>query len=189
MIELVYPTEPARVEKGGKGAHSAEMLPIVEPDGEVTAQASRAYCHGPRKPLHPVVHLEIINRSGAIYLQKRSAEKKLFPNRWDTAVGGHVSYGEYVHEALYRESWEELGFRDFNPKFLDNYISETDTERELVSLFAAVGDFELHPDHDEVTDGRWWSIREIEANIGKGIFTPLFEKEYIRYKDALLALL
>ena len=72
MIELVYPTEPARVEKGGKGAHPAEMLPIVEPDGEVTAQASRAYCHGPRKPLHPVVHLEIINRSGAIYLQIRA---------------------------------------------------------------------------------------------------------------------
>jgi len=189
MIQLVYPSEPARVEKGSRCTRSTEMLPIVEPDGVVVAQASRSFCHGPHKPLHPVVHLEIINRKGEIYIQKRSASKKLFPNVWDTAVGGHVSYGEHIEEALYREASEELGLYDFNPIFLDNYIQETEVDRELVSLFAAVGNFDLHPDRDEVSEGRWWKITEIQANLGRGVFTPLFEQEFLKYKDALLALL
>lgn len=189
MIKLIYPSEPARVEKGSRCTRSVEMLPIVDPDGMVTAQASRTYCHGPHKPLHPVVHLELVNRFGEIYIQKRSSSKKLFPNTWDTAVGGHVSYGEHIEEALFREAYEELGLFDFHPIFLANYIQETELERELVSLFVAVGNLDPHPDKGEVSEGRWWKIPEIEANLGKGVFTPLFEQEFLAYKDAILACL
>ena len=113
------------------------VLPVVEPSGLVTAQASRAWCHGGSKLLHPVVHLHIINRSGEVYLQQRGAHKDLLPLRWDTAVGGHVSYGEYIEEALYREAAEELHFFDFNPVWLTAYQFESESERELVNVFAA----------------------------------------------------
>ena len=68
--------------------------------------------------LHPVVHLHILNRYDQLYLQKRSMKKDLLPGYWDTAVGGHISYGEYVQEALFRESSEELGFTEYNPIWL-----------------------------------------------------------------------
>lgn len=141
------------------------------------------------KPLHPVVHLHIISRDGSIYLQQRSASKDFLPLKWDTAVGGHVAYGEYVLEALYRESSEELGFTDFNPVFITSYVYESERERELVNVFATVGDFILKPDGDEVTDGRYWSPEEIEAATGKSILTPNFESEYHKIKDSLQALL
>lgn len=189
MIQLVYPSEVTQIIRKDLQGKGVEMLPIVLPDGTVNAQAPRAFCHSPARPLHPVVHLEIINRYGEIYLQKRSAHKHLLPNCWDTAVGGHVSYGEYIEEALMREAAEELGLHEFNPIFIDSYISETERERELVNMFAIVGNFTPKPDGKEVSEGRYWSIDEIEKAIGSGQLTPLFENEYLRYKDKLLALL
>lgn len=166
------------------------MLPVVDELGNVKAQASREFCHtNPQKPLHPVVHLHIINRSGRLYLQQRGAHKDLLPLHWDTAVGGHVSYGEYITEALYRESAEELGLHNFLPHGLDTYVFESSRERELVNVFAAVGEYEIHPDPEELAGGRFWTFEEIEAAIGTGVLTPNFEKEYTRIKDALSALL
>jgi len=196
MFELVYPVDPVPVlplptvnTPGGVRLKDAEMVPIVEPDGLVIGQASRKYVHGGSKLLHPVVHLHIISRNSELYIQKRSMSKDLLPGKWDTAVGGHIDFGEYLSTALYREAWEELGFRDFNPIYLKSYVWESEQEKELVNVFAAVGNFELHPDGVEVVEGRYWSMEEIENALGTGIFTPNFEQEFINIKKSLLALL
>lgn len=187
MMDLVYPVSIAPLARGSKPG--PEMIPIVEPTGKVVARAPREWCHNGSKALHPVVHLHIIDRYSRIYLQKRAATKSLLPLYWDTAVGGHVAYGEYLREALFREAAEELRFHDFNPIPLQSYIYESPTEAELVSCFAAVGAFRLRPDHDEVAEGRWWEIPEIEAAYGKNILTPNFEQEFTQVKQSLLALL
>ena len=186
-MDLVYPVNLAPLSPLNKGVR--EMLPIVEPNGAVVARASRSSCHSGTKLLHPVVHLHIIDRFGRIYLQRRSARKSLFPLYWDTAVGGHVGYGEYLREALFRESGEELGFYDFNPMPLRTYVWESETERELVNVFAAVGNFELHPDGDEVSEGRCWEADEIDKAIGTNVLTPNFEYEFKMIRQSLFSLL
>lgn len=165
------------------------MLPIVDESGTVIARAPRAWCHAGSMLLHPVVHLHIIDRFSRIYLQRRSAIKHRYPLCWDTAVAGHVSYGEFLREALYREASEELGLTDFYPIPLTTYVREAPDQRELVTIFAAVGHFDLKPDRHEVADGRWWEIPEIEAAYGTGILTPTLESEFNDIKDSLLALL
>ncbi|MDD6253120.1 MAG: NUDIX domain-containing protein [Candidatus Cryptobacteroides sp.] len=165
------------------------MLPIIRENGIVYAQASRAYCHVGSFLLHPVVHLHILNRNDELYLQKRSMKKDLLPGMWDTAVGGHVDYGEYIGEALHREAAEELKFYDFNPIYLGSYVFQSSTEREMVNVFAVVGNFNPHPDLEEVEEGRYWAMEEIEANIGKSVFTPNFEGEFHRIRRSLEALL
>ena len=186
-MDLVYPVSMAPIAPGSKNAR--EMLPIVEPIGTVVARASRAWCHSGAKPLHPVVHLHLADRYGRIYLQRRSAKKSLYPLYWDTAVGGHVTYGEYLHEALVREAAEELGFYDFNPVPLRTYIFESETEKEMVNVFGAVGNFDLRPDGDEVMEGRWWTVPSLEAVFGSNTLTPNFEYEFPMIKHSLLALL
>jgi isopentenyldiphosphate isomerase len=195
MVELIYPYEMAPVlptpTAGSKAvmAHGSEWFPIVLPSGMVVGRSTREYCHGGSKPLHPVIHIHIIDRFSRIYLQKRSMRKDIQPGKWDTAVGGHVSYGESLIEAVYREASEELGFTEFNPIYLETYEFESSVEREMVNVFAAVGSYELHPDLDEVDEGRWWELADIDANIGKGIFTPNFESEFQMIRKSLLALL
>lgn len=193
MIELIYPAgAPAPVvqPRSWKAEASvSEMLPIVDPTGIVVGQASRSWCHGGDKPLHPVVHLHVLNRNCELYLQKRSMKKDLLPGYWDTAVGGHVGYGESIIEALFREAGEELGFYDFNPVHLTTYVFESEVERELVTVFAAVGNFELHPDRDEVADGRYWPFPDIEAHLSHHVFTPNFEQEFGKIRSILESLL
>lgn len=207
MIELMYPLEgpaplfsPDRTVKTAEArAHALsvdqafsagmEMFPVVEENGTVIGRATREYCHGGSRLLHPVVHLHLIDREERIYLQKRSMKKDIQPGKWDTAVGGHVIYGERIIEALHRESFEELALTDYNPIYIGSYVYDTGRDMEFVNIFAAVGHFQTVPDHDEVDEGKWLTVQEIEKMARRGRLTPNFRSEFFNIKDKLLALL
>ena len=156
-----------------------EILPIVNEKGETIGKAARSECHSGSKLLHPVVHLHLINAKGEIFLQKRSITKKLLPGYWDTAVGGHISYGEDTLTALHRETMEELGLTQFKAERLATYLWESKTEREFINVFICreYGTFTI--DNDEVDEGKFWSKEEIEAAIDTNTLTPNFEHEYL----------
>ena len=156
-----------------------EMFPIVDEDGNIISAASRGECHNGSKLLHPVVHLHIFNRKGDIYLQKRPEWKDIQPGKWDTAVGGHIDLGESVEMALHRETLEELGISDFTAKRLPHYVFESERERELVFPHRCTYDNAI-TSSPETDGGRFWSMKEIHDNMGKGVFTPNFESEFNR---------
>ena len=152
-----------------------EWFPVVNNEGRVTGKAPRSVCHdGKSFLLHPVVHLHIFNRSGKLYLQKRSMKKDTQPGKWDTSVGGHIGLGESVAEALIRETREELGLNGFIPQFLRSYVWESTRERELVNSFSTVTEKIPVINRDEIDEGRFWSLQEIRNNLGKGDFHPEF---------------
>lgn len=155
-----------------------EFFPLVDENGNVTGKASRDVCHNKSFLLHPVVHLHVINSQGELYLQKRSDNKDVQPGKWDTAVGGHVDFGETIPEALHREVREELGIQRFSPVFMTRYTFTSDVEAELVHSYYAVYNDTLFPDPNEISEGRFWSVSEIVNNMGTGIFTPNFEYEF-----------
>ena len=196
MKDLLYPTGQAPIVPSPrsymaeeKAVKAEEILPVVEPSGVVVAQCLRSYAHSGSMLLHPVVHLHIISRDGSLLLQKRSSSKSLYPGMWDISVGGHVSYGETVEEALFRESSEEIDLQSFNPVYLSNFVYDAPQEKELVCLFAAVGKYDVSPVSLEVDETRYWSPDEIKENLGKSVFTPTFEYEFRRFYDTLAALL
>ena len=80
-----------------------EIFPIVDEEGNVLGRITRGEAHDGRKVLHPVVHLHVFNSKGQLFLQRRPHWKDIQPDRWDTAVGGHVDFGENIDEALKRE--------------------------------------------------------------------------------------
>lgn len=157
-----------------------ETLPIVDEAGLVVSSATRGKCHDGSKLLHPVVHLHVFNAKGDIYLQKRPSWKDIQPGKWDTAVGGHIDFGETPERALYREVREELGITDFKPEFIDKYVFESQRERELVYVHRTTYDGEIHPSGEELDGGRFWSMQEVRQAMGKNLLTPNFESEFKR---------
>ncbi len=155
-----------------------EQLPVVDENGNILGAISRGHAHDGSRILHPVVHLHVFNSRGELYLQHRPKWKDIQPDKWDTAVGGHVDLGENVEQALKREVREELGITDFTPQSLGHYVFEGKRERELVYVFRCTYDGDIRPSKDELSGGRFWTPEEISSAIGKGILTPNFEQEY-----------
>lgn len=86
-----------------------ESCDVLNEYGEFTGKiATREECHK-NGYWHRAVYAFIIDNNGNVLLQKRSANKKLWPNMWDVTVGGHVDSGEFGRQALIRETKEELG--------------------------------------------------------------------------------
>ena len=158
-----------------------ELFPVVDEDGRVLGKILRGEAHDGRKVLHPVVHLHLFNSRGELYLQRRPDWKPIQPGKWDTAVGGHISYGETVQQAFEREVMEELGIRVTDVVDMGHYVFESKVEKELVYVFRTIYDGPVHPSADELAGGRFWTMQEIKDALGKDILTPNFESEFKRF--------
>lgn len=86
-----------------------ELFDVLNERGEYIGRIeSRNTCH--KEGLwHKAVVVFIINSKQQVLLQKRSANKRMWPNTWDVSSGGHVLAGEFGFQAAIREAKEELG--------------------------------------------------------------------------------
>lgn len=130
---------------------------------------------------HKAIHVWIINDKNEILLQYRCAEKKLYPNMWDTSFAGHIGAGESSIDAVIREGKEELGidvnlenleflmtmvekvrFREIvSNEFIDIYILRQNVDIEKVAL-----------QKEEVSDAKYVSIDEFFEIVDRGDICP-----------------
>jgi isopentenyldiphosphate isomerase len=178
LFGVYFLIELYRQKRKQKQLSNEEWVPLVDEQGKITGQAPRSQVHNGSKLLHPVVHLHVINHNKAILVQKRPMSKLIQPGKWDTAVGGHISAGETLEQALKKEAFEEIGLVDFSARMVKMYNWESEIEAELVYMFVSYDfkNFKVHS--DEVEEARFWTRKQIENNLGKEVFTPNFELEF-----------
>ncbi len=164
-----------------------ETFEIVNEQGEFLGYATRRECHGNPSLIHQTVHVLVFDKNSNLWMQKRSPEKDIQPGKWDTSVGGHMAVGETPVESALREMKEEIGL-DLNTdelKFCYTYLMRNEIESELVRTYYCVIDnnVKINFNREEITEGMFWDRRDIESALGRNIFTPNFEEEWMRFKQ------
>ena len=159
-----------------------EPLEVVNERGEVVGVARRSEIHGNPSLIHRVVHVLVFDEAGRLLLQKRSMNKDVAPGKWDTSVGGHVGAGEDLTAAARRELEEELG-PDVcgHLQYLYSYMYRDRHETELVATYLCVAEGDIFFNRYDIDEVRFWSLKEIRAAAGKGIFSSHFEDELRNY--------
>ena len=186
LFGVYFLIELFRQKRKQKQFVNEEWVPMVDEQGKVTGQAPRSQVHNGSKLLHPVVHLHVINHNKTILLQKRPLSKQIQPGKWDTSVGGHISAGETLEQALKKEAFEEIGIVGFSAKLLKVYKWESEVEAELVYLFTTFDFKNVKVQSDEVDEIRFWTKNQIENQLGKNFFTPNFEHEFGLLKEMVI---
>ena len=154
-----------------------EMFDVLNEWGEYTGEvASRDRCHT-EGLWHRAVYGFVIDKNKNVLLQKRSANKKAWPNMWDVTVGGHVDAGEFGRQALIRKAKEELGLdiTDDDIKYLVGSTS-IDTAKGINKHFnecymilkdVDVSDIKLQ--EEEVSEVHYFSKAEILERIDNNL--------------------
>lgn len=151
-----------------------EYFDVLNEYGEFTGKVeTREECHN-KGLWHRAVYGFIFNKNGDVLLQKRSKNKKLWPNLWDVTAGGHVLTGEFGMQALIREVKEELGI-DISEEEITylvgstsinekrNIINKHFNECYLIKKDVDMANIKLQ--EEEVSEIRWFSKEEILRRI------------------------
>lgn len=162
-----------------------ERFDVLNEKGEYTGRVeSREMCH--KDGLwHKAVAVFAINSKGQVLLQKRSSNKKLWPNTWDITAGGHVLTGEFGFEAIIREIKEELGIDidKENITFIGSSISSNvkgdivnNHFNEFYIINKDIDETELELQEEEVSEVKWMDKDEIIERV-KNNYDGITNKE------------
>jgi isopentenyl-diphosphate Delta-isomerase len=164
---------------------STELFETFDDDGRATGLVARAEVHA-RGLWHASAHVFLFDGSGALYVQRRAADKDLFAGRWDLSVGEHLRPGERHLDGALRGLAEELGVTGVALDALGGirrweYASPDlgVIDRELQQAFRGRYDGVLRPDPAEVAEVRALPLDQLARWIGRApaAFTPWFVAE------------
>ena len=160
-----------------------EMIDVLDEfTGEKTGEViSKNEAHS-KGIWHGSIHVLIINNDKSkTLLQKRCAEKKLYPNTWDIAVGGHISAGEDDITSAKRELEEELGLNsevlriEKVDRITEKLVNNGVISNEYVSIFVVYADIDINDINlqvEEVSEAKWCTKEELNEFINDETIIP-----------------
>jgi isopentenyl-diphosphate delta-isomerase len=172
-----------------------EQLILVNENDEETGTLSKALCHDGDGVLHRAFSLFIFNDDGQLLLQRRSADKRLWPLFWSNSCCSHPRKGEEIKVAVGRRLQQELGMSAelcFVYKFTyQAKFGELGSEYELCSVFLGRSNQPVVANETEIAEWQFISPMQLteELNTKPGKFTPWFKMEWSRLNDEYSELL
>lgn len=162
-----------------------ERFDVLNEKGEYTGRVESREMRHKDGLWHKAVAVFAINSKGQVLLQKRSSNKKLWPNTWDITAGGHVLTGEFGFEAIIREIKEELGIDidKENITFIGSSISSNvkgdivnNHFNEFYIINKDIDETELELQEEEVSEVKWMDKAEIIERV-KNNYDGITNKE------------
>ena len=162
----------------------SEELILVDADDNPLGTLSKAACHDGDGVLHRAFSLFVFNEAGELLLQRRSAEKRLWPMYWSNSCCSHPRAGETLDVAVGRRAEQELGIgcsSEFIYRFAYHArFGDLGSEREMCSVYLCRNSEELSPNPHEIAEIRFVSPGQLEAEFARSPeqFTPWFRMEW-----------
>lgn len=148
-----------------------EIFDIVNENDKIIGKTTRKEAHK-KGLLHRGVFFFILNKEKKIFVNQRSSTKEFYPDHWSIVCGGHVNSNEDYEDAAIRESLEETGLTE-EPIFLSDYKKRFNKEdHENVKVYAFITDQQPKLDTNEVTQGKFMTMEELEQQLKKEKFLP-----------------
>ncbi len=160
----------------------SEWLDVVNEKDEVIEKAAREECHR-KKLMHRAIKIFILNPKGELFIQKRSAQKDVYPGYYEGSLSGHVMSGETYEEAAQRELKEEVGISaELKKTAKFNLLSGREVAVFTLFLLENYGG-QIKLNHEEAESGKFESLEKIHRDIAgkKKKFTPGFVKAFEMY--------
>ena len=176
-----------------------EALILVDDDDHQIGTASKRACHAGDGVRHRAFSVVLFNERRLLLVQRRASSKITFPGVWANSCCSHpldnererVAVGDLgVRRAAVRRLGHELGINgsalteeSIRPVTRFEYVARMNeewSEHELVHVLMVRGNFELHPNRDEIDDIRWVSQEELDSMaaaepLGEVVIAPWFE--------------
>ncbi|GAB4368493.1 MAG: isopentenyl-diphosphate Delta-isomerase [Calditrichia bacterium] len=166
-----------------------EMLILVDENDEIIGHKDKLSCHAGDGILHRAFSIFIFNSQNQLLMQKRSAQKQLWPLYWSNSCCSHPRQGEWIERSTLRRLREELGFST-DLKFLYKFqyqanFDEIGAENELCSVFIGKYDGEVVVNENEIAEWEYWDISRLEKELAENPekFTPWFKMEWERLRN------
>lgn len=138
-----------------------EIVEIVDRDNTSIGAVSRRIMRQ-QGLIHRASYILVFNRSGELFLQKRTMSKDIYPGFWDLAAGGVVLAGESYEESAKRELREELGVAGVQLRRLFDQYYEDENNKVWGRIFACTSEGPFTLQAEEIDYGRFMSLAEIE---------------------------
>ncbi len=163
-----------------------EWLPILNESGDVEGKVAKSVSVNLKnKFLHPVVRVALLHK-GMFYLKPRLQNRILNPGALDYPFEKYMIYDHNLDDAVHNSVVKELGVDILPSRFILKYIFQNEITKRLIYLYVSeINDEEIF-NSLPLQGGKLWTENQIEANLGKGIFSETFEEEYEYLKNTVL---
>src|SRR3989454_12783723 len=148
-----------------------EIVTIVDKQNTLVGAVPRREMRARNLP-HRSTYILVFNSRGALYVQKRTLTKDVFPGYYDVAAGGVVLAGESYEQGARRELEEEMGIRDVPLAWLFDFYFADEHTRVWGGAFSCVYDGKVILQEEEVEDVALMTIAEILRRAETEPITP-----------------
>lgn len=132
------------------------------------------------------IHIWITNSKGEFLIQRRSANKSMFPNMWNE-TGGASMAGETSAETCAREFEEELGIKpNMESAKLVGTIKRVKDFIDVWHIKQEINIDDIKMQVEEVSEVKWVTLDEIKRLINFKEFVPTIEPSlnlFIQYLE------
>lgn len=161
-------------------------LPVLNDNGSVIGRIAHSIsASSTRKFYHPIVRIAVV-KNGMLYLTKKDSNSIVSPGALDYPFKYYVRYKQGIEEAVYDALSCCFPKKTISPRFLIRYKFENELVKHQVSVYVVYLNNEEQFSHCKEMSGKLWTSKQIEENLGTGLFSEYFEKEFAYLQNTVL---